>query len=249
MAGIAVTAIAIGNEAIRTGLGLQHEGEVLGAHRGLLLDHVVGAHNVPHDLAREFGLGCRVDGRRVVADEAKFTACAVGRADMFGDLAHALLDHVEHLQREGAHRAAQLAVIGNHVDRFAGIDHRHRNDTGIDRLLVAADDGLERLNHLAGHRNRVDAVVRQGRMAALAGDPDFELVARGHHRTGAHGELPYLITRPVVHAEHRFHRKLVEQAILDHLARATAALFGRLENQVDRTIEVAVLRQMLRRRQ
>ena len=37
----------------------------------------------------------------------------------------------------------------------------------------------------------------------------------------------------------------VEQAVLDHLARAAAAFFGRLEDQVDGAVVVAVLREVL----
>ena len=46
--------------------------------------------------------------------------------------------------------------------------------------------------------------------------------------------------RPVVNAEDGFHRKELEQAILDHLARTAAAFLGRLEHQVDGAIEIAV---------
>jgi hypothetical protein len=44
---------------------------------------------------------------------------------------------------------------------------------GIDRLDVAADDGLEGLHDLAGDRHRVDAQVRHGAVAALAADRDL----------------------------------------------------------------------------
>ena len=52
-----------------------------------------------------------------------------------------------------------------------------------------------------------------------------------------------------MHAEHRLHGETLEQAILDHLARPASAFLGRLEDQVDRAIEITVLRQVLRRRQ
>jgi hypothetical protein len=91
---------------------------------------------------------------------------------------HAALDEVEHLVREGAHRALDLAAVGDHVGGLAGVDHGHRDHAGVDGPLVARDDGLEGLHHLAGHRHRVDAVVRHRRMRALAADGDLELVAR-----------------------------------------------------------------------
>ena len=62
-------------------------------------------------------------------------------------------------------------------------------------------------------------------------------------------ELAHRHARPVVRAEDGLHRELVEQAVLHHLARAAAAFFGRLEHQVHGAVEVAVLAQMLGRRQ
>ncbi len=59
--------------------------------------------------------------------------------------------------------------------------------------------------------------------------------------------MPCGKARPVVHAKHRLHRKTLEQAVRDHLARPAAALFGRLEDAHHRALEVARLRQMLRR--
>ena len=58
-------------------------------------------------------------------------------------------------------------------------------------------------------------------------------------------ELADLHARPVVRAEDRLHRELLEQAVLDHLARAAAAFLGGLEDQVDGAVVVAVLGEVL----
>ncbi len=165
---------------------------------------------------------------------------------MLGHVAHALLDHVQHLNGEGAHRALKHAVVRHHVGGFTGVDHGHRNHTGVHRFLVACDDGLEGLHHLAGNGHRVDAVVGQRGVAALAPDGDVKLVARRHHRARAHRERAGRVTRPVVHAENGFHGKAVEEPVLDHLAGASAAFFGRLEDQVDRAIKGSLACQHLR---
>ena len=245
--GAAVRARAVGDEAVGARLGLQHVGEVLGAHGGLLLGRVVRAHDLAHHLAAERGFVGAVDGGRVVAVEVELAARAHGGAHAFGDFLHALLDQVEHLEGEGAHRALDLARIGDHVGGFAGVDHGDGDHARVHRLLVAREDGLEGLHDLAGDGHRVAAHVRQRRVAALAADGDPELVAGGHHRAGADGEGAHLRAGPVVHAEHGFHGELLEQAVLDHLARAAAAFFGRLEDQVDGAVEVAVLGEVQRR--
>ncbi|GAC1599607.1 MAG: hypothetical protein NVS3B2_00940 [Ramlibacter sp.] len=58
-------------------------------------------------------------------------------------------------------------------------------------------------------------------------------------------QFPGLRARPVVHSEHRVHGELLEQAVADHFAGAAAAFFSGLEDQVDRAIEIAVLRKVL----
>ena len=249
MVHVAVRSVAVADEGVATGLGHQHEGEILGRHGGFLRQHVVRADDARHHAACEVGFVGRIDGRRVIAMEMEVNFGVVCGADVLGDLLHARLDQVEHLDREGAHRALQFAGIGNHVAGLAAVDHRDRDQAGVGRLLAARQDGLERQHHFAGDRHRVDARVRQCGMATLATHGDLELVARCHGRAGAHGELPDLHAGPVVHAEYCVHRELLEQAVLDHLARAAAALFGRLEDQVHGTVEVAVFRHVLGGRQ
>ena len=204
--------------------------------------HMLGAGHLAHDRAGELGFGAVVDRGRVVALELEHHAGAEGRRGVARDLVHAPLDQVEHLQREGAHRALDLAGIRHDVGGLAGMDHRHRDDGGVDRLLVAGDDGLEGLHHLAGHRHRVDAVVRQRGVRALAGDADQELVARGHDRAAADREVAGGQARPVVHAEDRVHGEAIEQAVLHHLARAAAAFLGGLEDAVDGAGEALAVR-------
>ena len=245
VAHFAVRAIAIGNEHIRAGLGLQHEREVFGAHGGFLRLNILGAHNAGHDLARKFGFGWAVDGGRVVAVEMKLGLGIKGGAQVVRNLAHARFNEVEHFNAEGAHGALNDAEIGHHVGGFAGVDHGDRNDACIDRFFVARDDGLESLYQLASDRHRVDAVVGQGGMAAFAADGNFEFVARRHDGARANRKAAHLCAWPVVHAKHGLHGALVEHAVFDHFAGTAAAFFGGLENQIHRAIKIAVLGQVL----
>ena len=48
-----------------------------------------------------------------------------------------------------------------------------------------------------------------------------------------------------MNAKDGFHREPVEQSILDHLASTAATFFGRLEDQVHRTVEIAMSGQVL----
>ena len=91
--------------------------------------------------------------------------------------------------------------------------------------------------------------MRQGGVAALALDGDFEFVAGGHDRASTDRELAHRHARPVVQTKHRIHREFLEQAVLDHFAGTAAALFRRLKNQHHGAVKVAVLGQVLRSRQ
>jgi hypothetical protein len=245
----AVRAIAVGNEDIGAGLGLQHEGEIFGTHGGFLRHHVVFAHYAFHHLACKVGLGRAVDGGRVVAVEVKFGLGIESRTQVFCDLLHAVFNEVEHFNAESAHGALNDTEVGHHVGGFAGVDHGDRNNASIDRLFVAGDDGLKGLNQLASHWHRVNAVVGQRCVAAFAANGNFEFVAGRHDRTGADCKGAHLSAWPVVHAKHGLHGELVEHAVFDHFTGAAAAFFGRLENEVHGAIKIAVFGEVLGSRQ
>ena len=249
VAHFAVRAVAIGNEHIGAGLGLEHEREVFGAHGGLLRLNILGAHNACHHLACKLGFGWAVDGGRVVTIEMKLGLGIKGGAQVVRNLAHARFNQVEHFNAEGAHSALNNAEVGHHIGGLTRVDHGDRNYARIDGLFVARDDGLEGLYQLACHGNRVNAVVGQGGMAAFSANGNFEFVARRHDGARADGKGTGLRTWPVVHAKHGLHGALVEHAVFDHFARTTTAFFGGLENQINRAIKIAVVGQMLGCRQ
>jgi hypothetical protein len=214
-----------------------------------LRQHALRAHQVQHHLPRKSGFGGAVDGGRVVAFKLKRAAGPKRGAGVLRDIAHALLHHVQHRHAEGAHRALDLAHIGHHVGGLAGVDHRHRHHRSFHRLGVAAHYCLQRQHQLARHRHRVDGVVWHGSVPALAPEGDLEFVARCHHRPGTHGKRAFGQPRPVVQPKHRFHRKPLEQPIVHHaFCSATTFLCG-LEDQVHRSIEIALLCQRLGRAQ
>ena len=101
------------------------------------------------------------------------------------------------------------------------------------------------MGDLHGHHHGVDALVGLRRVRALAFDGDVEFIARRHHRPCHHAQRARFGAWPVVHAVDGIHGKLAEQAVCYHFARAGAAFFGRLEDQVHGAVEMAVLRQVM----
>ena len=75
--------LAIADEDVCAGARLQHEREILRAHRRLeAAQHVVGSDDVVHYVGRELGLGRVVHGRRIIPVELHMST--IGR-----DLLHA----------------------------------------------------------------------------------------------------------------------------------------------------------------
>jgi hypothetical protein len=141
------------------------------------------------------------------------------------------------------------AVVGDHVGRLAGQEGADGDDAHVQRRHVARDDGLQR-HHDAGRRPPPGRPrLRHGAVAALAAHGDGGAVGTGHREAGHGDELAFGLAGHVVHAEHRVAGEQVEEAVLEHLAGAGLAFFGRLEHQVHDAVEVARGRQVARRGQ
>ena len=120
-----------------------------------------------------------------------------------------------------------------------------RHDRGVHRIDVARHDRLQRGHDVRADHDRVDAVMRHGAVRADALHHDLEDVVGGHHRARAHGEVADRDARPVVHAVDALDRELLEQPLLDHHPAAALVLLGRLEDEIDRAVEVPGLGQVL----
>ena len=241
---------AIADEQVAARLFLQHEREVLGPHgRFDAAIDVVGAHQFGGDANGKLGFRRTVDGRRIIAAEFEVDGAIEGLRHGARHFLHAPLDQVEHFHGERPHRAAQPDFVWHDIRGVAAVELRHGDHGGVDRPLVARDDALQRRHDLRAREHRVAAVVRHGRVRALAAHGDLEFVARCHQRAGRGAERADRHARPVVHAEHGIAREPVEQAVLDHLAGAAATFLRRLEDQMDGAIEIAMLGQVVRRAQ
>jgi len=80
--------------------------------------------------------------------------------------------------------------------------------------------------------------MRHGGMSACTLDRNMELIDRGQQRSGTHADFAHRLARPVMNAEHVIDFKIFEQTFVDHLVRAIAAFFSRLEYQMDFAVKV-----------
>ncbi len=149
----------------------------------------------------------RIDGRRIAPLVAQRRAHLEGGRDAGDDLAHArsIRSCTSRLNVRTVPRST--TSCGNHVPGVAAVHLRHADHARIERMEVARDDRLQRIDRVRGEEHRILAGVRHRRVRALAGGDDLEDVVGAHQRTGAHRERAERLARPVVHAVDRAHRE------------------------------------------
>ena len=141
---------------IGAGHRLQHVGEILAAHLRLRLGDDLGGidHGARH-LGDHLGLFFLVDQHAEGVADIGVDLDLEGAGHAGADRAHPLADQRAHLVGKGADGAAQFRLAGNHIVGGAGVDLRDRQHRRLQRIDVAADDGLQRLAR-ASSRSRPD---------------------------------------------------------------------------------------------
>ena len=86
--------------------------------------------------------------------------------------------------------------------------------------------------------NGIAGQMRHGRMCAGSRESDLELSRSGHDGAIMDNEGSRPQAGPVVQAEDALDWETAKEAVVQHLQGAAIALFGRLEEQVDRTAEL-----------
>ena len=218
---------------------MEQEGEILGTHARLEISaDISGGQDFLGHFPAQRRLRRRVDGRRIASLEGQSDGHAVGRCDAVADPPHAGFHH--HLLRrtEAADGAAEHGLFRQDIVRMAGMEARHREHRRLQRLGVAADQGLQRLDQRGAGDHGVGRLVRHRGMPAASRDGDLETIRTGHHRSLDQRHLSGGKAGPVMQAEYRLHRKSFEQALLDHDSGTALMLLGRLKDEIDAAVEI-----------
>ena len=102
-----------------------------------------------------------------------------------------------------AHRAAQHDFLRDHVPRVAAVHLRDADHAGFERMDVARDDRLQRIDDMRGERHRVAAEVRHGGVrAACRSRRSRRCRTRPCSGPGRSAIVPTGSSGPVVHAVH-----------------------------------------------
>ena len=100
----------------------------------------------------------------------------------------------------------------------------------MQRVDVAADDGLQFEHHRRERLDRPGALVRVSGVRAVRVERHLEAHASSHHRLDADGDLAGRVVRVVVRADDRVH--VVEEPRVKHRERALSGLLARLEEDL-----------------
>ena len=120
------------------------------------------------------------------------------------------------------------------------------SNTSTVRVIIS----LQRLDHLAGHRDRVGGPVRLAGVTALAGDGDRQPVGRRHQRPASAAQPARRQRRGDVQGEGAGDRRRravgqrrdVEQPLLEHEPRPVVALLAGLEHEQHPPRDVVAMR-------
>ena len=114
----------------------------------------------------------------------------------------------------------------------ADLGNRQHDRVGGHRR-AARDLGLERKDDFGGDGHRIDRVMRHCSVPTLADNPRAQRVSRSEHRARATGDRAAGQIGPDVECESGVGRRIVEQPLGDHFARAVVPFLPRLEHEQD----------------
>src|ERR1700733_12353064 len=140
------------------------------------------ARDLPRNARGEIGLRRVVDGWRIAATILDAGARPARFGKPGGDLMDSLFDPVAGCGLERAPRPIEPGRLGDDIVGRAGLKARARDDAGIERIDIARRDGLQGGHDLRAYDDRVDALMRQRAVPALAFDRDRDLIGRRHQR-------------------------------------------------------------------
>ena len=140
-----------------------------------------------------------------------------------------------------------MHLLRDNVEGFGrGFKRGDRDHHLTDRVNIAAGNGLQRDDDLAGDQRGVDGVMRLGGVATQALDLDLDKIGGGKKCTGPNRELTGRPARHVVHAVNFRDVPAVHHPVVDHFAPTAAAFLGRLKDHCDAAVEISGLGQVFR---
>jgi hypothetical protein len=154
------------------------------------------------------------------------------------EVADARQRHLANGLRDGADADEHLHAFRDDGRHRAAVDGAHCDDRGIMRIEIAGHNRLQCHDEAGSRDDRIHRLVRNGAMAANALDDDGGNIDRRRDGPGPHHDLAFGLSRNVVEREELVAGEAREEPVLDHLHRPALVFLRRLEDQVNRAVEV-----------
>ena len=108
------------------------------------------------------------------------------------------------------------------------------------RIQLSCDDLLQRNDDVCADADRVNTVLRQGAVAALALHRNGELIVGVHHRgvVIVHEHTDRQLSGADVIRQRRVHLRVLQNAVFQHVQAAVEALLARLEHELNGSLQL-----------
>ncbi len=161
-------------------------GEVLTDHERCHLDDAIRSDDTCGTAPHMVGLGRMVDDGGIATNILELIMCLTGRADVGDGAFHLGDDACLRLRGERSHRARQLCLVGDDVERLTGDERADGQDGRFERVDATTDDLLQLADDVRADYDGIDRMLRDGTMPSFTFDGQFEPVSRCHDRSGLH---------------------------------------------------------------
>ena len=139
-----------------------------------------------------------------------------------------------------------MRLLRDYIISRAGVELGNREDDGLRRRQIAADNGLKLPDQRGHDDDRIARMLRARRMAAAPGHANVKEIRTRHRGARFHPDMAGVVIGRIVHPVDFIAGKSVKEAVSDHRAGAAEAFLGGLKDQDDLAGEIPRLRQVAR---
>ena len=154
------------------------------------------------------------------------------RADAANHLFNATIEVVCILKIKVSYRATNFGGIGDDVAGGPGMEGAHSDDSGVDRVEVAGDDGLEGGDNLGSDDDGIYGLLRNSSVAPTTENGAIEGFNRRHECAFPDAEGPDRKLLPEMEANQCIDLRVMQNSSFDHRFCAAGTFFCGLKNKL-----------------
>src|SRR5690606_4191908 len=133
---------------------------------------------------------------------------------------------------KGPHRPRQRAPFGDHVEALTALDGSDGNHRGLERIDLAADQGLQMKDEMGGDHDGIHRFMGKPSVSPFSENVDLKEIGGCHEGAGLDPNHSDRERSPEMNPVHGVHA--LQGPVLDHLPGAAGNnLFGMLKEKTD----------------